>query len=191
MGKSTVLGMFRELGGVTLNADSIVDGLLHEERVILKLKALLGNDICLPDGALDRRMVASRLFSDRTLKDRVEEILHPLVFDEIDRFLNGVKQGEDDGKLVFIEIPLLFEKGYSGRFARTITVFTDEGVALERLERKGIGREDALMRLKAQMPIDEKIRKADFAIDNGGDTDATRRQVSQIYEKLMEIARKV
>lgn len=180
MGKSTVLSMFRRLGAITLNADNIVDLLLNEKDVLEKIEKLLGKEVFNKDGALDKEKVSDLIFADDTLRHSLEDILHPLVFEKIESFL-----GRKD-KLAIIEVPILYERGYKDRFDRIITVCTKEEIALDRLEKKGIAREKALMILKTQLPIEEKIKLSDFVIDNSGTLEETMAQVEIIYNRLLE-----
>jgi len=186
MGKSTILAMFRELGAVTIETDRIVDALLHDDTVLRKLRAILGDDAFSPEGRLDKAKVANAIFQGKELRDAVERVLHPLVFEKIRDFLEGLNEGQKNTGVVVIEIPLLFEKGYTGKFHRAITVFADDEVVLRRLDNKGTRKEDAMKRLSAQMPVQEKMRMSDFTIDNSRSLDETRTQVVNIYAMLLE-----
>ncbi|MFN3396268.1 MAG: dephospho-CoA kinase [Thermodesulfovibrionales bacterium] len=179
MGKSTVAGLFREAGAVTLDLDDVVDELLNEDAVIERIVEILGGSV-LSEGRLNRPKIAEIIFTDREKRELLEGLLHPLVIKRMKEFLKKV----DKRKVIIIEIPLLFERQYEGEFDKTITVYTDEGLALKRLEGKGIKREDALMRLQAQMSIEEKIGRSDFAINNNGTIDETRQQVLHILEEI-------
>jgi len=191
MGKSTVLGMFKKLGAVTLGADEIVDELLNDRSVLASIRTSLGDGVFSKDGSLDRERVAVLIFSDKAKRDTLEEILHPLVFQRIEAFLEKLGKEEAEDGVVIVEIPLLFEKSYAGRFQRNITVHTDENTALKRLEEKGIAGDMAMTRLAAQMPIEEKIRKADFTINNNGAQEETEKQVRALYNRLIDEARDV
>jgi dephospho-CoA kinase len=182
MGKSTVLRMFQRLGAVTYDADEIVSSLLLEETVRRRIRDLLGNDIFLDDGSLDKKKVASLVFADDALRRALEDILHPLVFRRIKSYLE--REGGRSG-IVIIEAPLLFERGYEDRFRRIISIRTERDRTLKRLEAKGIPREDALPRISSQLPITEKIRKSDFIIHNDGTFEETEKQVREIYDKLL------
>lgn len=184
MGKTFVLEAFRELGAFTLNADAVVSGLLEDEAVLERLREVLGDRAFEEGGRLDRKRVSEMIFGDEALRRSVEDVLHPLVFERIEEAMRGVK-----ADVAVIEVPVVFERGYEGRFAKTIAVYTDEATALGRLEEAGIGREEALLRLRSQMPIEEKVKRADFAIDNGGTREQTKKQVRDIYGKLVLSAR--
>ncbi len=187
MGKSYVLSLFRELGAVTIESDRIVGMLLREEGVISKVKDLLGNGVATADGELDKKAIAGRIFHDRQLKEKLEALLHPLVFEKVEDFIRKIKKRDS---VVIVEVPLLFEGNYQGRFIKTITVHTSEETALERLDRSGVPRSEALARIRTQLPISEKMRMADYLIDNGGTMDETRRQVEDIYASLLDVLRK-
>ncbi len=182
MGKSTVLKMFQRLGAVTYDADEIVAALLMKETVRERIRDLLGNDVFLGDGSLDKNKVASIVFADGALRRALEDILHPLVFKKIQSFLD--RAGKRSG-IVIVEAPLLFERSYEDRFRRIITVQADQDKTLKRLEAKGISRPDALLRISAQLPVTEKIGKSDFIIQNDGTLEETEKQVREIYEKLL------
>ena len=183
MGKSFVLSVFKELGAIVLDSDEIVSQLLHDRKVILRIKKILGDQVEKQDGTLDKVEIARLIFENSVLRGELEVLLHPLVFDNIQNYLKKIS-----GKrmLIIVEVPLLFEGGYQGRFERTITVFTTQKTALERLMKAGVSGGNALKRLKAQLPIQVKKKNADFLIDNNGPKQRTRRQVESIYIKLLD-----
>jgi dephospho-CoA kinase len=183
MGKSAVLKMFGKLGAYTIDADEVVGSLLNEQKVLVKIRDIMGVEVFGPQGGLDRKKVADAIFKDVALRASLENLLHPLVFDAIDAVI-AQRKGED--AIIVVEIPLLFEGGYEKKFNRTITVFTDESAALARLEKKGIGRPEAMQRLSAQIPIRDKIGKSDFVIDNNGPPENVIPGVKRIYERLLK-----
>jgi dephospho-CoA kinase len=182
MGKSCVLSLFGDLGAVTLDSDRMVARLLDEDPVIREIAKLIGHDVISPDGRVDRRAVARKVFGDETSRRKIEALLHPLVFREIDRFTEKIK---DKKCIVIIEVPLLFEGEHQGRFRKVITVYTPEETAVERLVKSGFSREEAIARLKAQLPIETKKARADYTIDNSGTKEETKRQVEEIYRSLI------
>jgi len=185
MGKSTVLPMFTKFGVITVDADKIVESLLEEKSVLGKIKELLGDRVFDKNGSLIKKKVTSLIFKNNALRHSLENILHPLVFKRVKDFLEKMNGKH---KVAMIEVPLLFERGYEDRFNRTITVHTKEEIALNRLEKDGVNREEAILRLKAQLPIEEKIKRADYVIDNNGTSKETMEQVEIIYNKLLKEA---
>lgn len=189
MGKSTVSKMFRDLGAVTMDTDVIVGELLGDPEVIDEIKKAIGDDI-VRDNVVDKKMLADIIFQDPSLRISLEDILHPRVFDKIDKKLSEVSLS-DSSAVVIIEVPLLFERSYQNRFDRIITVHTSGEKALQHLLGKGISEAEAQKRLKSQFPIEMKISRADYRIDNSGTRDNTREQVSEIYQELTSLARTV
>ena len=186
MGKTTVLEMFRDLGAATLKTDEVVGALLKDAEVLKTIRREFGDEVFSDGGDLNRGKVSSIVFRDSGKRDILEKILHPLVFEKIEEFLKERANKATGKDVVIIEIPLLFEKGYTERFSKNIVVHVDEEIALKRLQESGILRDDAMMRLNAQMPIKEKVKIADFVIDNSGSLEHTRTQVIETYHKLLE-----
>ncbi len=187
MGKSYVLSLFRDLGAVTLDSDRIVALLLKNDDVIGKIRGLFGPEVVGADGRLDKKAVAGRIFSDDASKKKLEALLHPMVFEKIDAFTAKIKKKDC---LVVVEVPLLFEGEYQGRFSKIVTVHTPEETAVERLVKAGLSRTEALSRLKAQLPIEKKKARSDYTIDNSGTKEQTKRQVEKIYRSLIEDMKK-
>jgi dephospho-CoA kinase len=183
MGKSAVLSVFQKLGALTLDTDEIVGSLLAEKDILGKIRNILGDTVFYTDGSLNKKEVAEIIFRDEALRHSIEDILHPLVFGKIDLFF---EKNVTACKIAVIEVPLLFEKGYQKRFDRTITVYCKEEEALSRLRKEGINREDALLRLRTQLPVVEKIRRSNFTIDNNGSIAETERQAEKIYGRLVK-----
>ncbi len=182
MGKSYVLSVFRELGAVVLDSDEIVHLLLQDSKVISSIRKILGEQAVKNDGSLNKIKIAEIIFNNSKLRDKLEKLLHPLVFDKAEGFL---RKNEGKKQVVVVEVPLLFEGRYQGRFNRTVTVFTTQKTALERLGKGGISRSNAMKRLKAQLPILIKKKKADYLIDNNGTKQRTRKQVEDVYKSLL------
>ncbi|PKL52621.1 MAG: dephospho-CoA kinase [Nitrospira bacterium HGW-Nitrospira-1] len=183
MGKSFVLSVFRELGAIILDSDEIINLLLEDKKVILSIKKILGGRVEKEDGMLDKVEVAKIIFNNSGLRHKLEALLHPMVFDKVESSLHKIKGKR---RIVIVEVPLVFEGGYQGRFDRTITVFTTQKAAIERLMKDGVSRSNAMKRLKAQLPIRIKKKKADYLIDNNGAKQKTRKQVKSIYKNLLK-----
>ncbi len=187
MGKSTVSNMFGELGAVTIDTDVIVGELLKDPEVINEIKNAIGEDIA-GDNSINKKMLADIVFESPSLRISLEDILHPRVFNKINEKLSELSR-KRRGAVVVIEVPLLYERSYQNRFDRTITVYTSYETAMQNLLRKGVPEESALKRLKNQFPIEMKISRADYRIDNNNGLDATRDQVAYIYRELAALAK--
>jgi dephospho-CoA kinase len=184
MGKSRILALFAKLGAYTFSSDAIVAALLTEKNVLEKIRRVIGHDVFYKNGSLNKKRVARLIFRNETLRRSLEDILHPLVFERIKNFLKAV----DRSSVVVVEVPLLFERGYRKKFDKIITVLTDEETALKRLEKEGVKRTEALLRLQSQLPINEKMKRSDFIIDNSGSIRETTSQAEAIYKILLTAA---
>ena len=181
-GKSRVLSIFREMGAFCIDADRIVAGLLEKKEVLEKIKMAAGDGV-FEDEKLSRKKLAELIFSDPAARKAVEGIIHPLAIREIEESLAKQKSSRAY-RVALVEIPLLYERGYEGMFDKVITVYVDEKTALGRLMALGISPADARQRLSVQMPLLEKVARADYVINNQGGIEETVWQAKRIYEEL-------
>jgi dephospho-CoA kinase len=185
MGKSTVLSLFRKFGVSTLDADEIVDSLFRRKKILEKIRQLMGDSVFHDSGSLNKKKVAEVIFRNTRLRRSVEDALHPFVFEKIKDFLEKMNIND---KILIVAVPLVYERAYEDKFDKTIVVHTTEETALHRLGMKGVSRRDALLRLKTQMPIEEKMRRADFLITNDGTLNETKVQVEKLLKNLLRKA---
>jgi dephospho-CoA kinase len=185
-GKSTVARMLTDLGATVIDADAIVHELQAPGSPLLaEIVEAFGPQILTADGALDRAALGALVFSDRGARERLEGIVHPKVGVEM------LPRGSG-AKLIVLDIPLLFEgrargTGTAAQMAldATILATVPEEVQVERqVERDGCDRDEALRRIRAQLPLEEKQRLADYVIDNSGSRAETERQVREVVAAL-------
>jgi dephospho-CoA kinase len=190
-GKSTVSELFRRLGGEIIDADRLArDVVAPGEPALAEIARVFGADVLLPDGHLDRKRLGALVFADAEKRRRLESITHPAIRE---RFTSRLAELEAAGfaGIVFFDAPVLIESGNYKNMDRLVVVLTDEATQLARLGgRDGLGREEALVRLRSQMPVREKARLADHVIDNSGDPAATEAHVRRVYAALVEDARR-
>lgn len=184
MGKSTVGAILGELGAYVIDTDQIVRELFEEDRIKQAIVEFFGKVILKPNGEIDKGIISKIIFSNNSVKARYEDLLHPFVFERIESKLRELK----GVKLVVIEAPIIFERCYENRFDTIINVQCPEPLAIQRLVSKGYTEQEALARLKTQMPSRLKSERSDFVIDNNSDIEALRRQVKKIYEAIERMA---
>ena len=184
-GKSTVASFFEELGARRIDADRLArEALARGTPGWAQAVARFGRGILLPDGEIDRKGLAARVFADAAERRALEAIVHPAVRESVRRRLAEIGR-EEPSALVVLEVPLLFETGMDRGCDARVVVFVPEALQIERLmARDGIDREEALRRIRAQMPLSEKCARADWVIDNAGPLAATQAQVRDIYRRL-------
>ncbi|UCE84656.1 MAG: dephospho-CoA kinase [Deltaproteobacteria bacterium] len=189
-GKSTVAKMFEQLGVVLIDADAIVRELQSPgSPVLAEIEAAFGPEVIGADGELDREALGARVFRDPEARKRLGQIVHPRVTAEMLRRTEAARAA--GAAIVMLDIPLLLEGRTAGTgsavpFDAVVLVYASEAAQIERqLERNAYGRDEAVRRVAAQMPIDEKRALADFVVDNTGSLEETERQVREIYAKLV------
>ena len=185
-GKSTVASIFKELGAYVIDADEVVHKLLKRKDIKEKIRKEFG-DVFTPEGEIDRKKLASIVFNNPEKKKKLEQILHPEVFKEIEKFFKQVEE-KDPNAVAIADVPLMIETGSYKNYYPVIVVYAPPEVQLERLIKRGMDKEDALKRIKSQMPIEEKIKYADIVIDNTGSLQDLRKKVEEVYEKLKKMA---
>ncbi len=189
-GKSTVAGMFRELGAAVIDADGIVHDLLGPGgAAVPAIVAAWGRGVLLPKGGIDRGRLAEIVFGDDEERRRLEEIVHPLVVEESRRRIAELA-AVPGTEVILYDAALLVETGRHEQFDRLVVVVADPEVQLRRLmERDRIDADAAGARIRAQLPQGRKAAVADYVIDNSGPWHETRKRVAEVYRDLREDAR--
>ncbi|WP_108671250.1 dephospho-CoA kinase [Peribacillus acanthi] len=182
-GKSTVSEMIKHLGFVVIDADVAAKMVVQPGQPALsKIIKAFGNDIVNEVGELERVKLGSIVFQDDEKRQILNSIVHPAVRkymkdqQEI-AFLNGEK-------IVFLDIPLLFESDLTHMVEKVILVYVDEKIQLERLmKRNGFSEFEAMNRIKSQWPLKDKIERSDAVINNNGTIEETKRQLLSILRE--------
>ena len=182
-GKSTVAEMLRELGATVIDADEATHavyapGTAGFDAVV----AEFGPDF-VRDGAIDRQKLGALVFNDEDARRRLNAIVHPLVREWMAaRTAEAAERGDE---IVVQDVPLLFESGLEVLFSSVLLVYAPEDVQLDRLVRgRGVPVNRARAMIAAQMPIDDKRRRAHHIVDNSGTIEQTRRQVEEIWAQM-------
>ena len=193
-GKSTVAKMFADLGAQVADADAIAHELYRPgQDVYQELVKRFGQKIVKPDGEIDRAKLAAAAFDGGRVEE-LNKIVHPAVIRQQDRWMREVA-AKDPYAVAMVEAALIFEAGVDDRFDRIMVVTCKPAQKVTRFaERTGRNeaeaRTDVDRRTKAQIPDEEKVRRADFVIDNSGSVEETRHQVQQIYAELEALAKR-
>lgn len=184
-GKSLVSEILRGLGAYIIDADKIAREVVEPERPAwLEIVEFFGKDIINKDKTINRKKLGEIVFNDPVKKRKLEEIVHPKVIEEENRMVEEYKKIKPDG-IVIIDAALLIEAGSHKRVDKLIVVYADKETQAKRLmERDGLSHPDAEKRIASQMPLDEKVKMADFVIDNSKGIEGTQRQTIDIFNKL-------
>lgn len=185
-GKSTVASLMARLGAGVLDADEVVRELQRPGTWVYQaILQAFGPSIVQRDGTIDRKRLGEMVFQDEGARRQLEATVHPALVAAIEQRLRAFKaQGV---KLCVVELPLLIEAGAQERFDWVVVVTAPEEVQVSRLMAdRGLSREEALARIRSQMPLHEKVRVADFVIENAGDLQEVERRVQELYQALLQ-----
>jgi dephospho-CoA kinase len=192
-GKTRVSDLLRSLGAAIVCSDEIVRQLQSPGGELLeRIVETFGPDYLLASGELDRARLGELVFNDPAQRQRLNTIVHPAVGRETTRQLEAHRAA--NVPVVVLDIPLLFEVRRPGTPAAhptdfVVLVYATEDTQLARiLARDDLKADEAMARIKSQIPIEEKREQADVVIDNAGAWDATEKQVRELYAEWVKRA---
>ncbi|MGM0464300.1 MAG: dephospho-CoA kinase [Bacteroidota bacterium] len=178
-GKSTVCKIFKVLGIPVFSADDEARIIMDNKKMIrAELKNIIGTDLY-ASGELDRSKMASIIFNDDNLLNKVNNLVHPLVFDRYDNWCR-----QQDADYVIFEAAILFESGADKHVDRILAVTATREERINRvMERNKMSREQVMERISKQMEEDEMIKRSDYRVNNSDD--------SMIIKKVLDIHRDI
>lgn len=184
-GKSTVAEMIRARNVPVLDADRLAREVMAPGQPAHAEVAAAWPQVIGPGGEIDRRKLGALVFSDPAARRRLEAITHPRIQElALTRARALAAAGH---RLAFYEASLLVEAGRERDFDGLVVVTADEEQRLARVQaRDQTSRDSALARLRAQLPVEQKLKLATHVIDNSGDREATRRQVDELIAQLSD-----
>lgn len=183
-GKSTVARMFSDMGARIIDADALAHRVIGPgHRAYEEIIARFGRAVLNDRGQIDRETLGRIVFSDEKARKELERMTHPRIGEEI---LKEIRISEEKGDShVLVEAPLLVEAGMHSWLKPFIVVSVPPEVQIDRLMmRNGLTQEEAVRRVRSQMPLEEKAGLADFVIDNSGSLERTRRQVEAVWGRV-------
>ncbi len=185
VGKSFVCDVLRECGAAVVDADQIARAVVAPgTKGLQKIVEQFGAEILQSNGELDRIKLGAVVFADAEKRQLLNGIVHPLVIENQDAWLNEAAAESPDG-IAVVDAALMIESGSYRRFDKIIVVWCAAEIQIARLmTRNDLSREQSALRIAAQMPQEKKKRYADFLIDTSDGFEATREQTVKIYGRL-------
>jgi dephospho-CoA kinase len=189
-GKSVVGEMFVALGAHLIQSDTVAHQLMQPgEAVYEEVLRRFGAGILNPDRTVNRARLAEAAFGQPHRIAELNKIVHPAVIERENRWMEEIASQDPHG-IAMVEAALILEAGAEKRFDRLVVVTCLPEQRIERWASKtGVdsetARREVTRRMAAQLPDEEKVKAADYVIDNSGSLDATREKVKQVYEKLV------
>ncbi|MDD4914363.1 MAG: dephospho-CoA kinase [Methylococcales bacterium] len=184
-GKSTVCKQFQALDVKIIDADLIARQLVEPgQPVLTQLAECFGKQILQADGSLNRALLREMVFQDAEKKQRLENIMHPLIYDRI-----AIEAENLPGKYCIIAVPLLLETGHKHIVDRVLLVDCSIETQLERVMRRDkLDREQILSIIACQMPRQERLKWADDIIDNSTSTVRLAEQIKRLHNSYILLA---
>ncbi len=185
-GKSTVVRMLVKKGARVIDHDALVHTLQEPGRPVWnRIVEAFGREILDAGGRIDRKKLGVLVFGDEGRRKALEGIVHPAVLEEAQRERDRIGR-KDERAIVLSDIPLLLEVGMQGLFDLILLVYAPPAVQIARvMKRNNMTRDEAVARLEAQMPIDEKLKRADVVIRNDGTMKELQQRVDEVWEGLL------
>jgi len=187
-GKSTVSNILKFMGFNVIDADVISREVVEIGKpAYFEIIEHFGRDIIDEDGNINRKKLGSIIFNDDNEREKLNLIVHPYIFAAIKDYI----EKDSESKIIFVDIPLLIEvlddlQFHGIHFDEIWLVYVDEEIQLKRLmERDSIGKEEAIKRIEAQMPMCLKKKYATRIIDNSGDKNELERKVKELVEEVI------
>lgn len=189
-GKSTVASHFIALGARVIDADEIGHELLCPPgSTFVEVLRQFGSEILNPGGAIDRKLLGAIVFADPEKRRALNAVLHPRIIARQEEIATQYRR-EDSGAVILVDAALIYEAGIESRFRKVLVAWCSPEQQIERLMVKShLSRGEASARVAAQMPGEEKRRRADSVIDCSGSLDHTRAQVAALYPELVRLVR--
>ena len=185
-GKSTVSNLFQALGCVVIDADLLAREVVEPGQPAWEqIVAAFGRGVLQPDGRLDRKALGAVVFADPAQRERLESITHPEIRTRFAARLAELTAQGFEGIVIF-DAPVVIESGNYRNMDRLIVVTSDEPAQMARQqERDSLSAEEATRRIRSQMPLEAKVKLADYVIDNTGDLQSTGARVREIHRALL------
>jgi dephospho-CoA kinase len=190
-GKSTVVRMLVKRGARVIDHDGLVHALQEPGQPVWKrIVESFGRDILDAAERIDRKKLGALVFDNEQRRKVLEGIVHPAVLEEAQRQRDRIGK-EVEQAIVLSDIPLLLEVGMQECFDLILLVYAPPEVQIRRvMKRNNLSREEALSRLKSQMPIDEKPKFADLIIRNDGTMRELEKRADEVWQELLARAKK-
>lgn len=185
-GKTTIAKMFQELGAQVIDADEIARKVVRPgEKAWQGIVEYFGPEILRDDLEINRKKLADIVFSNKEKLAVLNSITHPEITLMIKKQINQLKSKCQKDIICIVEAPLLFEAHLEDMMDKIIVVYLNREEQLKRLLlRNNLTREEAIQRIESQMPLEEKLSRADYVIDNCFSLQQTKKKVLQVWKEL-------
>lgn len=185
-GKTTVAKIFKRLGAKIIDLDEIAREIVNpQQKAWKKIVQNFGVEILKDNQEINRKKLAKIVFSNQEKLNLLNQITHPVIIEVMKKQLNQISNQASEDVICIIDAPLLFEAHIENMMDKIIVVYINEKEQMSRLlKREGLSKDDAIKRIRAQIPIEEKVHLADYVIDNSFSIEQTKEQAFQLWVEL-------
>lgn len=192
-GKTTVAQIFKRLGAKIIDLDEIAREIVSpQQKAWKKIVQNFGEEILKDNQEINRKKLAKIVFSNQEKLNLLNQITHPVIVEVMKKRLNQISNQASEDVICIIDAPLLFEAHIEYMMDKIIVVYINEKEQMSRLlQREDLSKDDAIKRIRAQIPIEDKVRLADYVIDNSFSIEQTKEQASQLWVELNNLLHKM
>jgi len=179
-GKTTVSKKIKELGGYIIDADKISKEVSNSQEVLKKVEENFGVEV-IENGSLNRKKLREIIFNNREKRKMLNNIMHPII---VKKMKEEIEEHKEE-KLIVLDIPLLYETKLEYLCDKVLVVWVDENTQIERIKKRDNSSTELAKRiLRSQMPLLEKLKKADYNIENNETIEKLEKKVEKFIETL-------
>jgi len=185
-GKSTILNEFKKLGAEIIDSDKIAHEIIIKNKTCYeKIVNNFGRKILNHKNQIDRKKLGKVVFSDVKKRKLLEKIIHPIILNKIKNKIKCLYKKLTTNSIIVIDLPLLFEAGLQKMVDKILVVWVPQKIQINRLmKRDKLSYNSALKRIKSQIPLEKKLKLADYVIDNTKKYSEIKRQVYNIWSEM-------
>jgi dephospho-CoA kinase len=184
-GQSSFAKFLKDFGAKVIDADKIAHEVSNfDSEVKRELKHLFGKDIYNRNGKLKRKFLARIVFDDHNKTQLLNSIIHPHM---VSRIIEEIEKAKDSGryKLIVVDAALVYEASLEKMFDYAIVIFAKMQTRIQRIkERDGSPQREIMKRIRRQLPLEDKVKWADFVVRNDGSLDDLKEEAKKIFKIL-------
>ncbi len=178
-GKTIVSNIFKKYGFEVINADKLYHGIYNKNKA-------LRNKIKREFGTLNRSQLKKIVFDNSAKLMKLDSITHPIIINSIKKEIGKIKKNNKEARII-VDVPLLFEAKMQNMFDKIIVVKCDEKTQIKRLlKKKKYSEKEIKQIIESQMPLKEKVKKADFVVDNSQSLKGAEKQVNSFIDSMQK-----
>ena len=186
-GKSTVAELFTACGAAVVDADALARAATQDPDVLREIAETFGRKL-VKKGELDRAGLAEVVFNAPEAREKLNAIIHPWVGREREAQVAALAAQTPPPEIILHDVPLLFEVGLDAEMDQTVVVAAPLEVRVARVTaRSGLSPDEVRARDAAQLPLEEKVKRADFVVDNSSDLSNLKEQIERVWQALLGV----